>query len=87
VVLVAHGWGGFPATGACIACRPSRETRALHGHVPLSGRSLIDENPPDKRLSALRWITVAAIPATLDYVQQELMQGSLLTYSGWWPIC
>ncbi|BBY22261.1 alpha/beta fold hydrolase [Mycobacterium stomatepiae] len=46
--------------------------------MPLPGRSLIDENPPDKRLSALRWITqspLGAVPATLQYVEQELMQG------------
>ncbi|WP_264072190.1 hypothetical protein [Mycobacterium palustre] len=43
--------------------------------MPLPDRSLIDENPPDKRFSALRWIgesPVGAIPATC---------------CGWWPIC
>ncbi|MCV7409262.1 alpha/beta hydrolase [Mycobacterium florentinum] len=79
VVLVAHSWGGYPATGAA-ALLPDRVERLVYynGHVPLPGRSLVDENPPDKRLSALRWIAespVGAVPATLQYVEQELMQG------------
>ncbi|OBA62504.1 alpha/beta hydrolase [Mycobacterium sp. 1100029.7] len=79
VVLVAHSWGGFPATGGA-QLLPGRVEKLVYynGHVPLPGRSLIDENPPDKRLSALRWIEqspVGAIPATLEYLEQELMQG------------
>ncbi|MDT5148120.1 MAG: hypothetical protein QOC58_2765 [Mycobacterium sp.] len=79
VVLVAHSWGGFPATGAA---RPlaGRVEKLIYynGHVPLPGRSLNDENPPAKRLSALRWVAespAGAIPATLEYLEQELMQG------------
>lgn len=79
VVLVAHSWGGFPATGAAQLLAGRVEKLVYYnGHVPLPGRSLIDENPPDKRLSALRSINespVGAVPATLAYLEQELMQG------------
>jgi pimeloyl-ACP methyl ester carboxylesterase len=79
VVLVAHSWGGYPATGAASLLADRVEKLVYYnGHVPLPGRSLSDENPPDKRFSALRWISespVGAIPATLQYLEQELMQG------------
>jgi pimeloyl-ACP methyl ester carboxylesterase len=79
VVLVAHSWGGFPATGAARLLAGQVEKLVYYnGHVPLPGRSLIDEDPPDKRLSALRWIKespVGAVPATLEYLERELMQG------------
>lgn len=79
VVLVAHSWGGFPATGAAQVLAGRVEKLVYYNaHVPLPGRSLIDENPPDKRLSALRWIEespVGAIPATAEYLGRELMQG------------
>jgi pimeloyl-ACP methyl ester carboxylesterase len=79
VVLVAHSWGGFPATGGARQLGGRVEKLIYYnGHVPLPGRSLIDENPPDKKLSALRSIEESsdgAIPATLAYLEQELMQG------------
>ncbi len=79
VVLVAHSWGGFPATGAArvLAGRVDKLVY-YNGHVPLRGRSLIDENPPDQRLSALRSIRespVGAVRATRAYLERELMQG------------
>jgi pimeloyl-ACP methyl ester carboxylesterase len=79
VVLVAHSWGGFPATGAARLLAGQVEKLIYYnGHVPLPGRSLNDENPRDKRLSALRSIEaspVGAIPVTLQYLEEELMQG------------
>ena len=79
VVLVAHSWGCFPATGAARSLAGRVEKLIYYnGHVPLPGRSLNDENPPDKRLSALRRIRespAAAIPATQEYLKRELMQG------------
>jgi pimeloyl-ACP methyl ester carboxylesterase len=79
VMLVAHSWGGFPATGAAqILAGRVEKLIYYNGHVPLPGRSLNDENPPDKRLSAVRSIEaspVGAIPVTLQYLEQELMQG------------
>lgn len=79
VILVAHSWGGFPATGAARSLAGRVEKLIYYnGHVPLPGRSLNDENPPGKRLSALRWVKqspVGAIPANLRYLEQELMQG------------
>lgn len=79
VVLVAHSWGCFPATGAA---RPlaGRVEKLIYynGHVPLPGRSLMDENPRDKRVSGLRRIKESpfnAVPASLEYLKRELMQG------------
>lgn len=79
VALVAHSWGGFPATGA-LPRLAGRVSKAVYynAHIPVRGRSLNDENPPEKRLYALRSIKdspVGAIPATLEYVERELMQG------------
>jgi pimeloyl-ACP methyl ester carboxylesterase len=79
VVLVAHSWGGFPATGAAQSLAGRVEKLVYYnGHVPLPGRSLIDENPRDKRVSALWRIKESpfgAIPATPEYLKRELMQG------------
>lgn len=79
VVLVAHSWGGFPATGAArlLAGRVSKIVY-YNAHVPVRGQSLVDENPPDKRELMLRMIAespTGAIAPRLEYVQQELMQG------------
>ncbi|MCV7098576.1 alpha/beta hydrolase [Mycobacterium kubicae] len=79
VVLVAHSWGGIPTSGAAHLLG-GRLSKVIYynGHVPLPGKSLNDENPPDKREFALRSIDespVGAIPASLKYVEQELMQG------------
>ncbi|OBJ05888.1 alpha/beta fold hydrolase [Mycobacterium sp. 1465703.0] len=79
VVLVAHSWGGFPATGAAHSLAGRVEKLIYYnGHVPLPGRSLMDENPPDKRASGLRRIRESphgGLPATLEYLKRELMQG------------
>ncbi|UXA08299.1 alpha/beta hydrolase [Mycobacterium sp. SMC-2] len=80
VVLVAHSWGGFPATGAAKLLAGRVEKLVYYNaHVPLPGRSLIDENPPGKRELALRLINdspAGAVAPTLLYVEQELMQGA-----------
>jgi pimeloyl-ACP methyl ester carboxylesterase len=79
VVLVAHSWGCFPATGAARSLAGRVEKLIYYnGHVPLPGRSLMDENPRDKRVSGLRRIKespVNAVPASLEYLKRELMQG------------
>jgi pimeloyl-ACP methyl ester carboxylesterase len=79
VVLVAHSWGGFPATGAAQSLAGRVEKLVYYNaHVPLRGRSLIDEDPPGQRFSTLKSIRespVGATPATLQYLEQELMQG------------
>ncbi|OBI53276.1 alpha/beta fold hydrolase [Mycobacterium sp. E796] len=79
VILVAHSWGGFPATGAArLLGRRVEKLVYYNAHVPVRFRSMIDENPADKRFAALRWMTespVGAVPATLEYLEQELMQG------------
>lgn len=79
VVLVAHSWGCFPATGAARSLA-GRVDKLIYynGHVPLPGRSLMDENPRDKRVSGLRRIKESpfnAVPASLEYLKRELMQG------------
>ncbi|WP_239656349.1 alpha/beta fold hydrolase [Mycobacterium riyadhense] len=79
VVLVAHSWGGFPATGAAqlLAGRVGKIVY-YNAHVPVRGRSLVDENPPNKRELMLRLIVespAGAIAPRLEYVEQELMQG------------
>jgi pimeloyl-ACP methyl ester carboxylesterase len=79
VTLVAHSWGGYPATGAAhvLAGRVSKVVY-YNAHVPMRGRSLLDENPPDKHELMLQLIDespVGAIAPTPEYVQQQLMQG------------
>ncbi|WP_242657811.1 alpha/beta fold hydrolase [Mycobacterium kubicae] len=79
VVLVAHSWGAYPATGAArlLADRVGKLIY-YNGHVPVRGKSLMDENPRDKRLSGLRKIAespAGAIAQDLNYVAGELMQG------------
>lgn len=79
VVLVAHSWGCFPATGAARSLAGRVEKLIYYnGHVPLAGRSLMDENPRDKRVSGLRRMKESpfnAVPASLEYLKRELIQG------------
>ncbi|WP_446041109.1 alpha/beta fold hydrolase [Streptomyces sp. SID1121] len=80
VTLVAHSWGGYPLTGA--AHRLSgKVSRAVFyaAQVPLRGRSLLDDNPPE----AAAWLRslidaspTHSIPPTLDFVQGIFMQGA-----------
>jgi pimeloyl-ACP methyl ester carboxylesterase len=79
VILVAHSWGGYPATGA--AHRLGDQAAKIiyyNAHVPVRGRSIIDENPDDIRELMLRLIgesPFGAITPDLKYVEQQLMQG------------
>ncbi|OBG29574.1 alpha/beta fold hydrolase [Mycobacterium sp. 852002-51057_SCH5723018] len=78
VVLVAHSWGGYPATEAAHALtdRVSKIVY-LNAQVPVRGRSLVDDDPPELRESNLRSIAespTGSIPATFKDVEQALMQ-------------
>jgi pimeloyl-ACP methyl ester carboxylesterase len=78
VILVAHSWGGYPATGAAhlLTDRVSKIVY-LNAQVPIRGRSLVDDDPPELRESNLRLIDespTGSIPVTLEDVEQALMQ-------------
>lgn len=78
VILVAHSWGGYPATGAAhlLGDRVSKIVY-YNAFVPVRGRSLVDETPPDTRDLMLRLIDgspCGAIAPSLEYVEQLLMQ-------------
>ncbi|OBK23003.1 alpha/beta fold hydrolase [Mycobacterium asiaticum] len=78
VVLVAHSWGGYPATGAAglLVGRVSKIVY-LNAQIPVRGRSLVDDDPPELREHNLRLIAESAtgsIAATLEDVQRGFMQ-------------
>lgn len=79
VTLVAHSWGGYPATGAAhLLGGQVTQIVYYNAHVPVRGRSVVDENPPDTRELMLRLIDESpsnAIAPSLEYVEQQLMQG------------
>jgi pimeloyl-ACP methyl ester carboxylesterase len=82
VILVAHSWGGYPATGAAhrLADRVSKIVY-YNAQVPVRGRSMADDTPEETRELMLRLIdesSVGAIAPVLEYVEN---------CSGWWPIC
>ena len=79
VILVAHSWGGYPATGAAhlLAGRISKIVY-FNAVVPIRGRSVVDDSPPDIRELILRLIEespVDAVAPTLEFVEQHFMQG------------
>ncbi|OBH66795.1 alpha/beta hydrolase [Mycobacterium colombiense] len=79
VILVAHSWGGYPATGAAHLLG-DRVTQIVYynAFVPVRAKSLVDETPPETRELMLRLIDgspFGAIAQSLDYVEQLLMQG------------
>lgn len=78
VVLVAHSWGGYPATAAA-ALLNGRVGKIvyLNAQIPIRGRSLVDDDPPELREHNLRLIAespTGSIPATLEDVQRAFMQ-------------
>lgn len=79
VILAAHSWGGYPATGAAHLLR-DRVTKIVYynAFVPVRGKSLVDETPLGTREVMLRLIDGSpfrAIDPSLEYVEQLLMQG------------
>lgn len=79
VVLVPHSWGAYPATGAAhFLADQIRKIVYYNGLVPIRGRSLIDDNPPEMRELMLRMIHESpngTVEFTLEYVEHFLMQG------------
>ncbi|OBI86947.1 alpha/beta fold hydrolase [Mycobacterium asiaticum] len=78
VVLVAHSWGGYPTTGAArLLTGQVRKVVYLNAQIPVRGRSLVDDDPPELREQNLRLIAASptgSIPATLEDVQRGFMQ-------------
>jgi len=79
VILVAHSWGGYPATGAAhLLVGQVTKIVYYNAHVPVRGRSIVDENPTDTRelmLQLIRESPFGAITPSLELVEQQLMQG------------
>jgi pimeloyl-ACP methyl ester carboxylesterase len=80
VILVAHSWGGYPATGAAHLL-VDKVTKIVYynAFVPVRVKSLVDETPPETREWMLRSIDgspFGAIAPNLEYVEQLLMQGA-----------
>jgi pimeloyl-ACP methyl ester carboxylesterase len=78
VILVAHSWGGYPATGAAeILTDKVRKVIYFNALVPVRGRSLVDDHPPAGRDLLLRLINESpdgAIAPSLAYVEELFMQ-------------
>lgn len=78
VILVAHSWGGYPVTGAAHLLT-DRVSKVIYfnGQVPVPGRSLVDDDPPELREQVLRLIDespTGSIPVTLEDVERGFMQ-------------
>lgn len=78
VILVAHSWGGYPATGAAeILTDKVRKVIYFNALVPVRGRSLVDDHPPAGRDLLLRLINESpdgAVAPSLAYVEELFMQ-------------
>jgi len=78
VILVAHSWGGYPATGAA-AVLTDRVSKVIYFNalVPVRGMSLVDDHPPagrDLLLSLINGSPNGAIAPSLAYVEELFMQ-------------
>ncbi|WP_308015743.1 alpha/beta fold hydrolase [Mycobacterium marseillense] len=78
VILVAHSWGGYPATGAA-ALLAEQVSKVIYFNalVPVCGKSLVDDHPPAGRDLLLQLINHSpdgAIAPTLAYVEELFMQ-------------
>jgi pimeloyl-ACP methyl ester carboxylesterase len=78
VTLTGHSWAGYPLGGA--AHRLSGKVSKVvyyAAQVPVRGRSLVDDNPPEAAAMLRGLIDAAptrAIPPTLQFVQDIFMQ-------------
>lgn len=79
VVLVGHSWAGYPIAGAARRLG-GRLTRIVYyaAQVPVTGRSMIDDNPPE----AGGWLRgliesspTRSIAPALEFVEQIFMPG------------
>lgn len=78
VILVGHSWAGYPMTGAAY-CLADRVSKVIYygAQVPVRGRSMIDDNPPEAAAFLRELIDASpnrAIPPALEYVQGIFMQ-------------
>lgn len=78
VTLVAHSWGGYPTAGAAHRLSGKVTKVVYYGaQVPVRGRSMVDDNPPEAA-AMLRGLIDAsptrAIAPTLRFVQGIFMQ-------------
>jgi pimeloyl-ACP methyl ester carboxylesterase len=78
VVLVAHSWGGYPATGAAHR-RPDRIAKVIYysAVVPARGRSMADENAAygEAIREAVATRPDRTVPLSLDVIRGGLMPG------------
>jgi pimeloyl-ACP methyl ester carboxylesterase len=78
VTLIGHSWAGYPLAGA--AHRLSgKVSKAVYyaAQVPVPGRSLVEDNPPEAAAMLRRLIDASptrAIAPTLQFVQDIFMQ-------------
>jgi pimeloyl-ACP methyl ester carboxylesterase len=78
VTLMGHSWAGYPLAGA--AHRLSgKVSKAVYyaAQVPVPGRSLVEDNPPEAAAMLRRLIDASptrAIAPTLQFVQDIFMQ-------------
>jgi pimeloyl-ACP methyl ester carboxylesterase len=78
VTLVGHSWGGYPLAGAAQRLA-GKVSRAVYyaAQVPVPGRSLVEDNPPEPA-ALLRGLIdsspTRAIAPTLQFVQGIFMQ-------------
>ncbi|WP_145013853.1 alpha/beta fold hydrolase [Mycobacterium marseillense] len=78
-ILVAHSWGGYPATGAA-ALLADRVSKIVYFNatVPVLGRSQADDLPAENHQLTLTLIDespTGAIAPTLEFVERQFMQG------------
>lgn len=78
VILVAHSWGGYPATGAAeLLTDLVSKVIYFNALVPVRGKSLVDDHPPgggDFLLSLINDSPDGAIAPTLAFVEELFMQ-------------
>jgi pimeloyl-ACP methyl ester carboxylesterase len=79
VTLVGHSWGGYPMAGAAHRL-PGKVSKVVcyAAQVPVRGRSLLDDNPPEAAAMLRGLIDTSptgAISPSLEFVQGIFMQG------------
>jgi pimeloyl-ACP methyl ester carboxylesterase len=78
IVLVAHSWGGYPATGAALR-RADRVAKVVYYNavVPLRGVGMADENAAYGEIirAAIAGTSDGTVPLPLEAVQAGLMPG------------
>ena len=80
VIIVAHSWGGYPATGAAhLLADRVRKLVYYNAFVPTRGRCLFDDNPPELRDPMLELImqsSAGVIPPCLEYAEVMMQEAA-----------